>query len=61
MLSKEAVRQFKKEWKKEYGEEISDEFALEEAFNLLTIMDKIFRPIKAKWLDEIKSSEKPTT
>jgi len=52
MISKAALEEFKKIWREEYGEEISDEFALEKATALLSVVDKIYRPIKKDWLDE---------
>lgn len=53
MLSKEALKEFKLIWVEKFGEEISDEFALEQAINLLTMFDVVYRPIKKEWLDEI--------
>ena len=52
MISKEALDEFKSIWKKEFGEEISDAKALDEATNLLTLMNAVYRPIKKEWLDE---------
>lgn len=50
MLSTQALQEFKQIWKTERGEEISDEFAMEQAANLLTLFDAIYKPIKADWL-----------
>ncbi|MBU1102758.1 hypothetical protein KJ853_03850 [Patescibacteria group bacterium] len=50
MLSKEALEEFKKIWKEEKNEEISDDFAMNEAVNLLTLFNAIYRPIKKEWL-----------
>lgn len=52
MLSKKALNEFKEIWKIEFGEEISDTKATEEAINLLTLMDTIYRPIKNERSDE---------
>jgi hypothetical protein len=52
MISKEALEEFKKIWWEEYGEEISDELALTQATAFLSVMDKIYRPIKKDWLKE---------
>lgn len=52
MISKEALEEFKKIWREEYGEDISDDFALGKAAALLSVMDKIYRPIKKDWLKE---------
>lgn len=52
MLSKEALEEFKRIYKEEKGEEISDELAVEEAINLLTLFNAVYRPIKKEWLQE---------
>lgn len=52
MLSEEALQDFKKIWKEEFGEEIPDDLAVEEAVNLLTFCDAIYRPIRKDWLDK---------
>lgn len=52
MISEKALKEFKSIWKEEKGENISDEFALEEATNLLTLYDKIYKPIKREWLED---------
>lgn len=54
MISKKALEEFKEIYKDEIGEDISDEEALDEAINLLTLMDKIYRPIKKAWLEEFE-------
>jgi len=52
MLSDEALIEFKQIWVEEIGTEISDEKAVELALNLLTLFDKIYRPLKKSWLEE---------
>ena len=52
MISKEALEEFKQIWREEYGEEISDDFALKQATALLSVMDKVYRPIKKDWLKD---------
>lgn len=52
MISKEALEEFKKIWREEHGEDISDEVALDEAVNLLTIMNVVYRPLKKEWVEE---------
>lgn len=52
MLPPEALQEFKEIWKEEFGEEIPDDLATEEAINLLTLTDAIYRPIKKSWNDE---------
>ena len=52
MISEAALRDFKKIWKEEFGgEEISDKLATEEAANLLTLFNAIFRPVKKDWAE----------
>ena len=57
MLSNKSLEEFKKIWREQFGEEISDEKAAEEAINLLTIMDAVYRPIKKEWLKELKEKD----
>lgn len=52
MISDKALQEFKEIWKEEIGEEIPDEAAIEEAVNLLTVMNAVYRPIKKAWLKE---------
>lgn len=58
MISKEALEEFKQIWREEYGEVISDDFALKQATVLLSVMDKIYRPIKKDWLNKYDRREK---
>lgn len=58
MLSDKALEEFKQIWREQFKEDISDEKAAEEAINLLTMMDAIYRPIKKEWVDEMESGEK---
>ena len=52
MISKEALEEFKKIWREEHGEDISDGQAMDEATNLLTLMNAVYRPLKKDWVDE---------
>ncbi|TSC82004.1 MAG: hypothetical protein G01um101420_534 [Parcubacteria group bacterium Gr01-1014_20] len=52
MISDKALQEFKEIWKEEIGTEISDEQAMEEATQLLTLFDAIYRPIKKQWSNE---------
>ena len=52
MLSKQALDEFKVIWKQEFGEDIPDDLATEEAINLLTMFNAIYRPIKKEWVAE---------
>jgi hypothetical protein len=57
MISKEALEEFKQIWREEKGEEISDEFAMEEATNLLTLYNAIYRPIKKEWMEDYEARQ----
>lgn len=57
MISDKALQEFKEIWKEEICEEISDETAMEEAINLLTITNAIYRPMKEEWLKEFLSDK----
>lgn len=52
MLSEKALEDFKGIWREQFGEDISDEKAAEEAINLLTMFDAIYRPVKKEWMDD---------
>jgi hypothetical protein len=58
MISQEALQEFKRIWQEEESEEISDEVAMEEAVNLLTMFNAVYRPIKEDWLEK-NDHEKP--
>lgn len=49
MISDAALNEFQEIWRDEIGTEISDEQAMEEATQLLTLFDAIYRPIKKEW------------
>lgn len=57
MLSKQALDEFKAIWKAEFGEDIPDDIATEEAINLLTMFNAIYRPIKKEWVDEYEKKQ----
>ena len=60
MISDAALKEFKEIWAEEIGSEISDEQAMEEATQLLTLFDVIYRPIKKEWVkqyDDDKSKQ----
>ena len=58
MISDKALKEFKEIWKEEYGQEISDERAVELGLNLLTLFDKIYRPLKKEWVKEFEEKER---
>lgn len=60
MLSQKALEEFKKIWREGRGEDISDKKAAEEAINLLTLMDAVYKPIKKEWLKEFEARAKRT-
>lgn len=57
MLSKQALDEFKAIWKKEFGQDITDDVATEEAINLLTLFNAVYRPIKKEWVFEFEYPE----
>lgn len=56
MLSKKALDEFKQIWREEKGEEVSDELAVEEAINLLTLFNAVYRPVKKEWVEEYEKN-----
>ena len=58
MLSEIALQEFKEIWRKEFGTDIPDDVAVEEAINLLTMFDAVYRPIKQEWSDEYEAKNK---
>lgn len=61
MISDKALQEFKEIWKEEIGTEISDEAAMEEATQLLTLFDAIYKPIKKSWADEYDNAKSKQT
>lgn len=60
MISEQALKEFQNVWKQEFGEKISDEGAMEEALNLLTMFDAIYRPTKKAWNDDYEINQRNT-
>lgn len=52
MISKNALEEYKIIHRQETNEVFSDEVLLDEAINLLTLFDRVYRPIKKEWLKE---------
>ena len=52
MLSKQALEEYREIHRQETGEIISDEKLVDEAINLLTLFNFVYRPIKKEWLKE---------
>lgn len=55
MLSATALEEFKSIWRSQFGEDVDDATATEEAVNLLTMFDAVYRPIRQEWLDEYEN------
>lgn len=51
MISDAALREFKEVWLAEFGFPLPDDVAVEEAVALLTMMDKVYRPLKQEEVD----------
>jgi len=58
MLSEVSLQEFKKIYLEEFGENISDERALELGSSILSLFDKIYRPVKKEWSDTVYDKEK---
>jgi len=52
VISEAALQEFKEIWLAQFGAVIPDDVAVEEATNLLTMFDAIYRPLKQEWIDE---------
>ena len=52
MISKNALEEYKEIHRQETGEVFSDDVLLDEAIKLLTLFDRVYRPIKKEWLKE---------
>ena len=61
MISDAALKEFQEIWREEIGTEISDEKAMEEATQLLTLFDAIYRPIKKEWVKEYDNDKSKQT
>ena len=57
MISPEATKEFREIWKEEFDEDLPEKIAVEEATNLLTIFDAIYRPIKKEWFDKYENED----
>ena len=57
MISETALRHFKQIWVDEFGTEIPDELAVEEAINLLTMFNTVYRPLKESDVDEYENEK----
>lgn len=58
MISKTALQSFKKIWEEEFHESIDDQRAMKLGTSLLSLFDRIYRPVKKEWLDEAISDDK---
>ena len=55
MISEKAVKEFQKIYEEKFGKKIDNRTALDLGINLLTILDKTYRPIKKEWAKEFES------
>ena len=51
MISEQALQEFLAIWDEEKGTPISREKAVEEAINLLTLYNVVYRPVRREWLE----------
>ena len=61
MISKNALEEYKEIHRQETGEVFSDDVLLDEAINLLTLFDRVYRPIKKEWLKEYGKQSRMAT
>lgn len=52
MLSKHALEEYKEIHRQETGTVLPDDVLVDEAINLLTLFNFVYRPIKKAWLQE---------
>lgn len=52
MLTKHALEEYKKIHREETGTVLPDDVLANEAINLLTLFNFVYRPIKKAWLEE---------
>ena len=55
IISKQALEEFKEIWRQENpGQDIDDSTAMDQAVDLLTLMDTVYKPVKKEWLEKYK-------
>lgn len=52
MLTKQALEEYKKLHREETGTVLPDDVLANEAINLLTLFNFVYRPVKKEWLQE---------
>ncbi len=57
MISDKALQEYKEIYKKKFGTEIDNATAMEQATNLLTLMNAVYRPIKKEWVEEYNKKD----
>jgi hypothetical protein len=60
MISKEALKEFKRIYKKKFGEDISDKDALDEATNLLNLYKAVYLPVTRTDYDKLQKRREKT-
>lgn len=58
MLSKHALEEYKEIHRQVTGEVLPDEVLVDEAINLLTLFNFVYRPIKKAWLQEYEKRDR---
>lgn len=61
MISDKALQEYKEIYKKKFGVDIDDATAMDQATNLLTLVNAVYRPIKKEWLEEYEAKRNKTT
>jgi hypothetical protein len=61
MLSKHALEEYKEIHRQETGKVLPDEVLVDEAINLLTLFNFVYRPIKKAWLQEYGQQTRDNT
>ena len=60
MLSKHALEEYKQLHREETGKVLPDDVLADEAINLLTLFNFVYRPIKKVWLQEYEQRTRDT-
>ena len=61
MLTKHALEEYKQLHREETGTVLPDEVLANEAINLLTLFNFVYRPIKKAWLEEYEQRTRDNT
>jgi hypothetical protein len=61
MLTKQALEEYKKLHREETGTVLPDDVLANEAINLLTLFNFVYRPVKKAWLQEYGQRDRTPT